>query len=248
MRLRRGAPMIGTVTARARLGDLLRWTRARLGLARPRGRDWHRRGVGGRWDVVGPLQFEFLIRQGMEPQDRLLDVGCGSLRGGVHAIAYLEPGHYFGIEKEASLLAAGREVELTRARLTDRNPHLHVSGTFDVDWIPAHIQFEYALAQSLLTHLRPGLISLCFEQVLPRLTPDGVFFATFFECPDGEDSLGPSHGWRADELQHPRYSLGTITRLARDAGGTVEYIGSWGHPRDQRMIAVRRAEEAHDSP
>ncbi len=248
MRQRRGAPMIGTVGARARLGDFLRWTKARLGLARPRGPDWHRRGVGGRWDEVGPLQFEFLVGRGLRPEHYLLDVGCGSLRGGVHAIAYLQPGHYYGMEKEASLLRAGEEIELPRARLTDRAPHLHVTGTFDVDWIPEDVAFDFALAQSLLTHLRPDLISLCLERVLSRLSPGGVFYATFFECAEGEDALGPSHGWREDELQHPRYSLATLTRLATEAGGTVEYIGSWGHPRDQRMIAIRRATEDHDSP
>jgi hypothetical protein len=61
--------------------------------------EWHREVVGGMWDLIGHLQFEFLIGQGLQPHHYLLDGGGGSLRGGVHLIRYLEPGHYFGVDK-----------------------------------------------------------------------------------------------------------------------------------------------------
>jgi len=246
MREGRARPMIVTMSPRARLGDLLRWTKARLGVARPSGEQWHRAGVGGRWDVLGPLQFDFLVSRGMRPEHRLLDVGCGSLRGGVHAIAYLEPGHYYGIEKEASLLRAGRDIELPGHGIAGRTPHLHVTGEFDLGWVPPSIRFDFALAQSVFTHLRPGLIAQCLASVLPRLTADGVFFATFFESE--QDRLGPRHGWRDDELQHPTYRVDTLAALAKEAGGTLEYIGPWGHPRDQRMLAIRPQSESAHSP
>jgi SAM-dependent methyltransferase len=199
--------------------------------------------VGGRWDELGALQFDFLRARGLEPHHRLLDVGCGSLRGGVHAIAYLEPGHYVGIEKERALLDAGRNVELPRAGLVQARPLLHVTGDFDLTWLEPAVRFDFALAQSVFTHLRPGLIDRCVRSVLPRLAPGGAFYATFFESTDGEDWLGPSHGWREDELQHPRYTVDTLTRLAIGAGGALEYIGAWGHPRDQRMVVIRAAGE-----
>src|SRR4051794_24004227 len=43
----------------------------------------HRRRVGGRWQELGSLQLDFMVAQGLQPQHRLLDVGCGALRGGV---------------------------------------------------------------------------------------------------------------------------------------------------------------------
>jgi cyclopropane fatty-acyl-phospholipid synthase-like methyltransferase len=48
------------------------------------------------------------VKEGLKPEHYLLDIGCGSLRGGVHFIAYLEPRHYFGIDKDEQLLEAGR--------------------------------------------------------------------------------------------------------------------------------------------
>jgi hypothetical protein len=37
----------------------------------------HRSYVGGQWDVLGKLQFEFLLQRGLRPDDILLDIACG---------------------------------------------------------------------------------------------------------------------------------------------------------------------------
>src|SRR3990167_1367555 len=83
----------------------------------------HRNAVGGWWEIIGRLQFDFLVAQGLQPQHHLLDVGCGSLRGGLHFIRYLAPGHYVGLDRDAELLAAGR-AELAMAHLDDRMAEL----------------------------------------------------------------------------------------------------------------------------
>src|SRR3954453_12915254 len=80
----------------------------------------HREVGGGEWETIGRLQFEFLQREGLEPRHHLLDVGCGSLRGGVHFVRYLDPQHYFGIDMNESLLTAGYEIELANAGLCSR--------------------------------------------------------------------------------------------------------------------------------
>ena len=38
--------------------------------------------IGGIWDEMGAKQFELLKRNGLEPHHSLLDIGCGTLRGG----------------------------------------------------------------------------------------------------------------------------------------------------------------------
>ena len=69
----------------------------------------HRAYVGGLWEEIGRLQFEFLLRQGLAPSDCFLDIACGSLRWGVHFINYLDPGNYLGIEKQRRLVELGIE-------------------------------------------------------------------------------------------------------------------------------------------
>ena len=72
----------------------------------------HRELIGGLWDELGALQFDFMTAQGLRPDMKFLDLGCGCLRGGVRFIHYLEPGNYYGLDANASLLRSGREVDL----------------------------------------------------------------------------------------------------------------------------------------
>ena len=60
--------------------------------------------VEDKYETVGRLQLDFLKSQGLEPHHTLLDVGCGSLRGGMWIMAYLNPGCYVGIDKDADML------------------------------------------------------------------------------------------------------------------------------------------------
>jgi hypothetical protein len=52
----------------------------------------HRAYVGGLWEEIGRLQFEFLLRQSLAPSDCFLDIAGGSLRGGVHSINFSQTG------------------------------------------------------------------------------------------------------------------------------------------------------------
>ncbi|RLI53090.1 MAG: hypothetical protein DRO93_14110 [Candidatus Thorarchaeota archaeon] len=90
---------------------------------------WYRIAVGGMWEEIGKLQFDYLVKEGLEREDYFLDVGCGSLRGGIHFIRYLKPGHYFGIDINQRLLDAGKG-ELKRNNLIHKNPTLVQTGGF----------------------------------------------------------------------------------------------------------------------
>src|SRR6185436_21166804 len=91
----------------------------------------HRELVGGLWEEVGALQFAYLKGRGLLPSHRLLDIGCGALRGGLHFIRYLDTGNYYGMDVNASLIEAGRR-ELDEANLADRTPHLLVTDGFEL--------------------------------------------------------------------------------------------------------------------
>jgi len=41
---------------------------------------------------MGILQYEFLLHAGLKCEDKLLDIGCGSLRAGNYFIRYLNDG------------------------------------------------------------------------------------------------------------------------------------------------------------
>ena len=82
---------------------------------------WHREAVGGLWEEMGRLQFDFVANQGLKPDHKLLDIGCGSMRGGVHFVSYLENSNYYGVDCNKALLDAGRN-ELETQDTVER-PH-----------------------------------------------------------------------------------------------------------------------------
>jgi SAM-dependent methyltransferase len=201
----------------------------------------HRDFVGGMWERLGRLQFEYLCARGLQPGDRILDVGCGALRGGIHFIRYLDPGCYYGIDMNASLLAAGRDAELSRAGLTDRNPHLLLNERFEFDRFG--VTFPWALAQSVFTHLPVNSIERCLVNMAAVLEPGGRFYATYFEAPS------PHH---IDEIEHAggavtfsdanpfHYHFSVFGYLVRDLPLSVSNIGPWNHPRSQHMLEFVR--------
>ncbi len=197
----------------------------------------HRAFVGGLWEELGVLQFEFMKKAGLLPHHRLVDVGCGALRGGIYFVPYLEPGHYHGIDLNASLIEAGKK-ELIDHRLADRGANLLVTDRFDM--APFGVQFDYALAVSVFTHLDMNHILRCLVETRKVLAPSGKFFSTFFHAPTSlhlEEMTHTPGGVVTHFDSDPfHYSLDEMADLARRAGLQVDLIGEWGHPRDQRML------------
>ncbi|MDD2746865.1 MAG: class I SAM-dependent methyltransferase [Acidithiobacillus ferrooxidans] len=209
----------------------------------------HREMVGGLWDTLGELQLRFLVEHGgLRPEHRLLDVGCGCLRGGVHFIPYLEPGNYFGIDINASLINAGYDLELLRHGLQGRLPreNLRVSSDFALDSFG--VTFDRILAVSVWTHLPLNHIALSLLQVSSALAPEGRFFATYFEIPEGQS---PAHtithpgGITSYSAQDPyHYGVEDFAYLLQRyrIPLAMHRIGAWNHPRHQMMLEFRRDE------
>ena len=139
---------------------------------------WQRGKVCGLWEKIGELQFNFLVKNGLEPKHFLLDIGCGSLRGGIHFIKFLDEGHYFGIDKNNELLEGGK-IELKENGLEHKNPTLKKIENFDFKSL--NQKFDYAIAQSVFTHLPLNDIVYCVMNIEKILVPGGKFYATFFE-------------------------------------------------------------------
>jgi SAM-dependent methyltransferase len=189
----------------------------------------HRRYVGGMWEEIGQLQFDYLVSQGLRPEHVFCDVACGSLRAGVHLIPYLNAGNYLGIEKETDLVKAGVEKELSAAVLADKKPEFVISSSFEFEKFTKQPQF--AIAQSLFTHLPPEIIRLCFRKLLPTMASGGVFYGTYFETENESDNPTEAH-----DHGFFVYTRKQMLEFGEEEGWKAEYVGSWNHPRDQVIV------------
>ncbi|MBX3478327.1 MAG: class I SAM-dependent methyltransferase [Brevundimonas sp.] len=203
----------------------------------------HRRIIGGLWDEMGAHQLDFLISRGLKPEHRLLDIGCGSLRLGVRAIAWLAPGRYFGSDLSQALIDAGYAAELDDAlRAKAPRDHFAVNDDFDFGFLPEPVDF--AIAQSVFTHLPLNHMRRCLARLKGRMKPGGQALFTYFECPPEADLFQPFTHPPAGVVSHDdrdpyHYRLTDLEWAARETGWDFESIGDWGHLRGQRIAAFR---------
>lgn len=196
---------------------------------KPVGGEGPRGFVGGLWHEMGELQFRFLVDHGLRPAHTLLDVACGSLRLGSRIIPYLDAGNYLGIDIDESLIRHGRDVELGPVLDEMKRPEFVVSGSFEFEKFSKRPDF--AIAQSLFTHLTAADISLCLAKLRKHRRETTVFYATFFETPTPVTNRDNSHPHAAF-----RYTRDEMRVMGLQGGWNMEYIGDWKHPRDQKML------------
>lgn len=120
------------------------------------------------------FQIRFLSEMGLKPAHYLVDIGCGTLRGGVPLIEYLEAGHYFGVEVRQEALEEGRK-ELRDAGLASKNPTLLLCP--DISQLTVDRSFDYMWAFSVLIHMSDEILDHTLGFVSRHLSKDGVFFA-----------------------------------------------------------------------
>ena len=204
----------------------------------------HREVIGGMWDEIGSLQFNFLVARGLKPHHRLIDVGCGSLRGGVHFARYLEQGNYYGIDLNQALIDAGYEQELKPEGLDKRVPRSNLHATSEFDFSSFDKPFDFALALSVFTHLPLNTMRICLERLAPKMVLGGAFFATVFEADPEEPTWKVVHhepgGISTNGDRDPyHYRREDLSYIAGASGWTAEWIGAFNHPRDQQMVCFR---------
>jgi hypothetical protein len=83
----------------------------------------HREYVGGWWDYMQQLQYNFMRAQGLKPRHHLWDIGCGSLRAGVALIRYLDRGHYHGVDRGKWLIDRGIKKNLATQPIKQSIPN-----------------------------------------------------------------------------------------------------------------------------
>ncbi|MGQ9427199.1 class I SAM-dependent DNA methyltransferase [Gilvimarinus sp. F26214L] len=194
-----------------------------------------REAIGGMWEEIGRLQFDFLLSRKLKPQHRMLDIGCGTLRGGQHFIRYLKPGGYHGTDISAKAIAFARQF-VEENGLADKKPQLLLSTGKDLKFQEFGNQtFDFILAQSVFTHLKPEHIRECFQNIGRLMEPASVFYFTYF----------PADAFGQTGLKDFCYPFPFFESLAKQNGfGLRDLSWEYNHPRGQAMVEVRKLRQS----
>ena len=196
-------------------------------------------GPGHLWKEKRDWQIAFLLSHGLTPSDQFLDVGCGTLRGGIPVIDYLDEGKYTGIDvREVAIDEAKKELA-GYPNLEAKNPLLILSTGFDT--LPELAPVDRGWSFSVLIHMEDAISSACLQFLGATLRPGGVYNATA--------KLGETYTSRVGKEGFPVFTrpIEFYGELADHAGLTMEDIGtlrSLGHEMnvgdDHHMLEFRR--------
>ena len=126
------------------------------------------------WRMKRDFQIEFLKKFGLQPNHKFLDLGCGTLRGGIPIIDYLNAGNYTGVDVRLEAIEEGRK-ELAEFDLGRKEPNLVHSESFPHT---AELgRYDLIWAYSLLIHLYDDQLGSMLDFVANHLAPRGRFMA-----------------------------------------------------------------------
>jgi SAM-dependent methyltransferase len=184
-----------------------------------------------RWLALGQMQFDYLIEHGLTPGKRMLDIGCGNLRGGWRFIDYLDPGNYYGIDISPDILIAAKKTLVERG-LQGKLPHLTITGDLTLDFLPSD-HFDVVHAHSVFSHSPLDVIEECLANVGRVLTDQGFFDFTF------DRTEGAEHQVLREDFY---YRAETLLDLARKHGLYGCFMEDWEQrPHGQSKIRVSRS-------
>jgi hypothetical protein len=178
------------------------------------------------FEDAGRRQFVALLGEGLCPESRVLDIGCGCLRTAYWLIRFLDPGCYHGIEPAYSRVEYGLQHLFSPHLLAAKQPRFDFNPHFDSSVFAT--KFDYFLAGSIWTHASKRQIETTLESFLRDSVPTSVFLPSYLPALNSEDDyqgdrwVGTSH--ESDTPGVIRHALPWIVEQCQKRGLRVQEV------------------------
>jgi len=135
--------------------------------------DWDSTSFAGR----GLVNWRQIVNLGLQPDMRCVDFGCGSLRLGQHAIRYLAPSGYWGVDLTDSFIDAGIRL-MPPDLIASNTPRF---GVIDDETLAEirHWSPDFIFANAVLQHVRPDELPTFFGRIAAMMVPSSRAYLLF---------------------------------------------------------------------
>ncbi|KAL0393401.1 UNVERIFIED_CONTAM: hypothetical protein Slati_4306300 [Sesamum latifolium] len=139
----------------------------------------HHSNYGEPW-AGGRDVFEFLAESAhLTPSSKVLEIGCGTLRVGLHFIRYLDPGHFHCLERDELSLMASLRYELPSQGLLSKRPLIVKGEDMDFSKFGSDTMYNLIYASAVFLHMPDKLVWVGLERLAGRLQPlEGRIFVS----------------------------------------------------------------------
>uniref|UniRef100_A0A2P2KUW3 Uncharacterized protein LOC105131300 n=1 Tax=Rhizophora mucronata TaxID=61149 RepID=A0A2P2KUW3_RHIMU len=130
----------------------------------------HHSNYGEPW-AGGRDVFEFLAESThLAPDSRVLEIGCGTLRVGLHFIRYLRPEHFHCLERDELSLMAAFRYELPSQGLLHKRPLIVRGENMDFTHFGS-VVYDLIYASAVFLHMPDDLVWIGLERLVSKLKP-----------------------------------------------------------------------------
>jgi len=186
---------------------------------------------GSAFATSGQKTFPSLARRyGVAPDDTCVDYGCGTLRVGVHAIRYLNPSRYWGMDISTFFLAQGLELigsELALKKL----PNLRVISPATIAEAAA-AKPKFLFSVNVLLHIHPSEISEFVANILSIIRCNGLAVVAG-QWTEGRTIQVARQSWIHSEAD--------LRKAVQSAGGHAIFVSKSSHGgRTRGLMEIRQ--------
>lgn len=130
-------------------------------------------------DAGGRRWLDYLISNGLRPNNTVIEYGCGSLRVGKSVIGYLDKGNYVGVDIDSFFYEMGLRNYVGEDLVAEKAPNFFVIDGPEYVAATEGRTFDFLFSTLVVMHVPPQQLDKFFANIVKLMHKGSVYFFDF---------------------------------------------------------------------